>query len=503
MFKRQTNDKFLEIKQEIEQVYLLDDIPWIIGYSGGKDSTVMLQLVTEVLVNLAGQKKAKKHVYVISSDTLVENPVVINKTKKSIKNINEFSKNNNLPLSAQLIYPKINNTFFVNLIGRGYPVPLQAFRWCTDRIKISPANDFILNKVAENGEVVLLLGTREEESISRKRSMDKHKIKGSILSSHGSIKNAWTYPVIANLSVNDVWDYLLKNKNPWGDDNEDLYALYRESTLDGECPIVIDQSTKNQQTCGNSRFGCWTCTVVKTDKSLTGFIESGNTWLKPFLNYRDDLVKNRDIQENRKLFDKNGNLKLVEVFIKNNEIIIPSKLERKEKRYSLNSKKIMSKEKAIEEIKKTSEKDVDNLIIKKYDKYYRIGRSGYTYEHKQKMLHELFKVEKNIQKKLPEYKIILKDEIIEINNIWKKNGEIEISAIEIYNKYHQDELLDEEYSNINFQVLNKLCEEYKFNQDTLNQIINNTKLTINLDNRNSNVKFINNKLTEHKLLIKG
>jgi len=33
----------------IQDLYLLDEIPWVIGYSGGKDSTAVAQLTWEAL----------------------------------------------------------------------------------------------------------------------------------------------------------------------------------------------------------------------------------------------------------------------------------------------------------------------------------------------------------------------------------------------------------------------------------------------------------------------
>ncbi len=296
-----------DIRAEIKQEYLSTGIiPWIIGYSGGKDSTTVLQLVVEVLLDLRRENLANKDVYVISSDTLVENPLVIAKTKLSMDNISRFAREKDLPLKAEMIYPRSDNSFFVNLIGKGYPSPIQSFRWCTDRIKIMPANDYIYSKVDENGEVVLLLGTREGESASRKRSMEKHYIKGSNLSLHSSIMNAWTYSPIAKLTTNEVWGYLLKNRCPWGDNNNELYEMYSSSAQDGECPLVIDDETKAKQTCGNSRFGCWTCTVVVEDKSLKGFIESGETWLRPLLDYRNYLLEIRDQESKRMVFNRKG-----------------------------------------------------------------------------------------------------------------------------------------------------------------------------------------------------
>jgi DNA sulfur modification protein DndC len=71
------------------------------------------------------------------------------------------------------------------------------------------------------------------------------------------------------LTTEDVWAYLLQKANPWGGDNRALYKLYA-SARNGECPIQIDTSTPS---CGNSRFGCWTCTVVEHDKASEGLLD--------------------------------------------------------------------------------------------------------------------------------------------------------------------------------------------------------------------------------------
>ena len=65
-----------DIYSVIQKVYLSDKKPWVVGYSGGKDSTCTLQLVWNALAKLP-QEKRQKPVYVISSDTLVETPVIV------------------------------------------------------------------------------------------------------------------------------------------------------------------------------------------------------------------------------------------------------------------------------------------------------------------------------------------------------------------------------------------------------------------------------------------
>lgn len=502
MLKRNKLEIIDDIRKEIKKEYLnTGTTPWIIGYSGGKDSTTVLQLVVEVLLDLREKNLAHKEVYVISSDTLVENPLVIAKTKLSIDNINRFAKEKGLPLIAEMIYPRMDNSFFTNLIGKGYPSPIQSFRWCTDRIKIMPANDYIYSKVSENGEVVLLLGTREDESASRKRSMEKHYIKGSNLSMHSTIQNAWTYSPIAKLTTNEVWGYLLKNHCPWGDSNNDLFQLYSSSSQDGECPLVIDDETKAKQTCGNSRFGCWACTVVVEDKSLRGFIDSGEKWLMPLLEYRNYLVTIRDQEDKRMIFNRKGRIQKVEVQIKGDRVIIPKKLEREES-YILLDDAVTEKE-AYELLADPSyDLKKKPILVKNGSKYYRVGLSGFTLETRVDLLKRLFEVEKKLRKTTPSYEIIRKEEILSIDKMWREDGYTKESAIDLYNHYQEEKLTTEENS-IDKDLLHRLCEEENFDESTMYMILQSANKYRHLKNRSSNVKEIQKKLSTQKLLLRS
>ena len=158
--------KFREAVDRVKRVYLQDDRPWIIGYSGGKDSTATCTVVLTALSEMK-QEELNKHVYIISSDTLVETPLIINEINSTLYKMEQYGKNHNIPISTHKVQPQFDNTFWANLIGRGYPCPNQTFRWCTDRMKIEPANRFIKEIVAANGEAIMVLGVRKGESQSR------------------------------------------------------------------------------------------------------------------------------------------------------------------------------------------------------------------------------------------------------------------------------------------------------------------------------------------------
>ncbi|THD34467.1 MAG: DNA phosphorothioation system sulfurtransferase DndC [Sphingomonas sp.] len=275
------------LRAEIREIYLADSRPWVIGYSGGKDSTTALQLVWTALADLPPEQRLKP-VYVISSDTLVETPVVSRYIDVSLERIGTAAAEQGMPFEPHKVVPDVDRSFWVNLLGRGYPAPSRKFRWCTERLKIEPANEFIKSRVAEFGEVVMVLGVRSQESATRAQVMSLHSIAGSRLSRHSSLLNAFVYAPIADFSTDEVWTYLLQEQSPWGNDNRDLVAMYRNAASAGECPLVVDDTTPS---CGNSRFGCWVCTVVERDRAMEAMIDSGEEWMTPLLEFRDDLAR--------------------------------------------------------------------------------------------------------------------------------------------------------------------------------------------------------------------
>ncbi|MEM7005343.1 MAG: DNA phosphorothioation system sulfurtransferase DndC [Pseudomonadota bacterium] len=286
------------LQEHIRAVYAADDRPWVIGYSGGKDSTCALQLIWSAIRALPKDERSKP-IFVLSSDTLVETPVIVNYIDETLTAINVAAADQNMPITAQKVIPEISDSFWVNLIGRGYPAPSKRFRWCTERLKIDPANAFIKNRVAEYGEVVMVLGVRSSESATRAQVMSLHKIDGTALSRHSTLPGAFVFTPIETFSVDDVWAFLLQNQSPWGSDNRDLLAMYRNAQA-GECPLVVDKQTES---CGNSRFGCWVCTVVTKDKAMEALVENGEEWLEPLLDLRDELAETQNPERKRKFRD--------------------------------------------------------------------------------------------------------------------------------------------------------------------------------------------------------
>lgn len=285
-----TDNVFEVSAEDILKIYASDDRPWVIGFSGGKDSTAVCRLVFEALAKLPPDKRTKP-VFIVSSDTLVETPLVVGSIREALDKMRRSAAESGLPIQvAEPVVPKQSETFWVNLIGKGYPAPTRQFRWCTERMKIDPTSEFIKEKVAAYGEVVIVLGSRMQESSSRAQVIRKHRVDGSRLGRHTSLPNAYVFTPIDQWSADDVWEYLFSGPAPWGGDHQALFDLYKGSN-GGECPLVIDTTTPS---CGNSRFGCWVCTVVTKDRAMDGLIETGNTWLIPLRDFRNSLYETTD-----------------------------------------------------------------------------------------------------------------------------------------------------------------------------------------------------------------
>jgi DNA sulfur modification protein DndC len=313
--EQRTVPEFVEeiqmLTQEIQDLYCLDAIPWVIGYSGGKDSSAILQLIWDAIAGLPPEKR-EKTVHVITTDTLVENPIVAGWVRQSIEQMKIAALEQNMPFEPRLLYPEVKETFWVGLIGKGYPAPRGKFRWCTERLKINPSNNFIRNVIRAHGETILVLGTRKAESTRRARTMNKIEAKRlrERLSPNMYLPNSLVYTPIEDWRNDEVWMYLMQWKNPWGHSNQDLFALYRGATADNECPLVVDTSTPS---CGSSRFGCWVCTMVTQDKSLTAMIQNDQDkeWLQPLLDFRVEL----DVEDSRDRRDfrrRKGHVQLYE-----------------------------------------------------------------------------------------------------------------------------------------------------------------------------------------------
>jgi DNA sulfur modification protein DndC len=321
-----------------------------------------------------------------------------------------------LPIFVENTIPRLEDTFWVNVIGRGYPVPNNTFRWCTDKMKIKPTSRFIIEQVAENGEAIILIGTRSSESANRARSIKKHEIKGKRLTKHPHHPNIFVYSPIKELVLEEVWYIINTMTSPWGADNFKLFQIYFDASADDyECPTMV--TDKSHSSCGQSRFGCWTCTVIKEDKSLTAQVAKGQTWLQPLLTLRTSMFDERNVSENRLPTRRNGRIAVTD----------------------------------------------DG-----------VNQGNYTPQYRATLLEQLLTAQRKIQAEKPDAELITNQELIAIQVIWHKDLLFTHRVSEIYNRVYDktiDMKKDTEKIQKELDLLKSVCNDQPSDFDLIQELL--------------------------------
>lgn len=391
------------------------DRPWIIGFSGGKDSTVLLTLVwlalRKIKENIVTPFQLRRPIYVVCNDTMVENPIISTYVDEVLNQIEKQAREEDMPIFVQKTIPRLEDSFWVNVIGKGYPVPNTAFRWCTEKMKIKPTARFITEQVDECGEAIILIGTRKAESATRARSIKKHEIHGQRLTRHTILRNTYVYAPIKELLLEEVWYIINAIPCPWGFDNKILFNIYMDASADDyECPTVV--TDKSHGSCGQSRFGCWVCTVVKDDKSMRSLINNGREWMQPLYDFRIELDKERNITENRMPFRRDGS------------------------------------------------RAVNDM-------------GPYTFTYRAKMLKRLLEVQHNLQEYDSKIKLISDQELIAIQVNWYRDFNFGYSVSDIYNSIYNTSLaMDENSKNkLEADLMREVCKENPEEGELIEQLL--------------------------------
>ncbi|MBC7408610.1 MAG: DNA phosphorothioation system sulfurtransferase DndC [Arcicella sp.] len=413
-------DHLKHIEAEIIDQFLLEDNnrPWIIGFSGGKDSTMLLQMVWYALKKIDPVLRSIRKLYIVCNDTMVENPKIADFIYRTLKNIEKAAVIDGIDITIEQTRPKLEETFWVNLLGRGYPAPNNIFRWCTERLKINPTTKRILEKIDENGEVIILLGTRSEESSRRARSIKKHQFGDNRLRKH-VLPNAFTFAPIKDFTTEEVWTYLTNVHSPWAGRNTELITLYRNAS-GGDCPLVIDTSTPS---CGNSRFGCWVCTVVKRDSSMEALIDNGEDWMLPLLELREVLAESRDNIEWREQYRRNG----------------------------------------------------------------QEAPGPYKPEYRALLLKKLLEAQKSVQETEPQTELITHQELVAIQILWYRDSIFNHQVSGIYNQIFNSEVMKadkiESQRKKENEILGTVCKKNPNHVDLINDLLNVQKTKILMRNK--------------------
>ncbi len=106
------------VLEDLRGAYSADDRPWVVGFSGGKDSTCLMEFVYYMLARLPAAQRLKP-VYVLASDTRVEAPSISRRIRRELALIGAAAERDGLPLTTHLMFPNLNDAFCVDLVGRG------------------------------------------------------------------------------------------------------------------------------------------------------------------------------------------------------------------------------------------------------------------------------------------------------------------------------------------------------------------------------------------------
>lgn len=283
--------KLNDTKEIFKEYYLKDNRPLCIAFSGGKDSTALIFLLLEVLTEIKKEEKLSKKTYIINSNTLSELPPLLEHLEKSLKKIQLYADEKDLNIRVCEVIPQDKHTLNVQLLGVGMPPPSMNFRWCTTKLKVWPIEKK-LKELFPDGKFISVVGSRRDESSDRKKRIIKQSKVNSHLKINDRFPNADNLYPIEFWNTRNIWEYIL-NQNDNIIDTSFLWELYSDaSNKDAkECSFVgaggkhIDEGKIG---CGQSRFGCWQCYVVRdNDKSLDGLLKSGYPDMELYKEYRD------------------------------------------------------------------------------------------------------------------------------------------------------------------------------------------------------------------------
>jgi DNA sulfur modification protein DndC len=236
--------------ESLEKIYAQNSDRWVITFSGGKDSTLTLALSLDFL----RLKPKCPRIDVVYADTMMEIPAMRRTASSMLSYVRKFARENRMPIRVHEVVPAVERRYWVCVIGRGYPPPKPKFRWCTKRLKIEPAEDYV-----DNGQpTAVLTGVRFGESAQRTGRLLASCATGGecgqdfwFQKKDGSEFVTYYAPIIQWKTCN-VWDFLTFVAPGAGWPTGEVVGLYGDT---------------------NMRFGCWTCTLVRRDKTMEALAE--------------------------------------------------------------------------------------------------------------------------------------------------------------------------------------------------------------------------------------
>jgi len=243
---------------------------WYVMYSGGKDSTAALVLTLEAL------KDTDASVEVLYCDTQLEIPTLYQFAQEFIGFLATRG------VKTTVLTPDPEESFWVLVIGKGYPMPHNGFRWCTARLKVRPVERYMETVAEQESQGLVVTGVRFGESDARDLRLKLSCSRGGecgqgIWFDESSRLGLGYFSPIVIWRECDVWDFLTFIAPKWGYPTAGISAVYQGR---------------------ETRFGCWTCSVVSQDRTMQKIVAVEPQW-RPLLELRNWLVAFTRNPENR------------------------------------------------------------------------------------------------------------------------------------------------------------------------------------------------------------
>jgi DNA sulfur modification protein DndC len=243
---------------------------WVIAFSGGKDSTTVATLIPQLIAN--GNIEGPESLTILYADTRMELPPLRSAAMGVMKKLSEQG------FTCRVVYPKIEDRFFVYMFGRGVPPPSNTFRWCTSQIKIEPMMAALAGMREQYGQKFLMLtGVRIGESAARDARISLSCGVNGAECGQGWFQEATPEAVADTLApilhwrVCHVWKWL-RQWAPMGG-----YPTER----------VADSYGGDEAEEVNCRTGCVGCNLASRDAALERLIENPDwKYLTPLMELR-------------------------------------------------------------------------------------------------------------------------------------------------------------------------------------------------------------------------